>query len=101
MELQLKQMLMSAVEIRADLIERITNMDERFLQAMHQIAVAYDSRDIDPIIGYSVQGDPMYASVAKEEFKRRFEAVDEGEFITLEELKKESETWLKGTAATK
>lgn len=51
----------------------------------------------DPIIGYSQTGDPMYASTAREAYQKRYEAVEQGSFITLEDLKKESQTWLKGT----
>lgn len=51
----------------------------------------------DPIIGYDIEGNPIFASVAKREFKARLDAVDRGDYITLEDLKKESETWLKGT----
>jgi hypothetical protein len=42
----------------------------------------------------------MHASVARREFKARVEAADRGEYITLDELKKESEKWLKGKEGT-
>ena len=94
MELQLKRMLMSAVEIRADLIERITKMDERFLEAMHLMAVAYDSKSEDPIIGYDIDGKPKYASVMKAIYDEEVRAArEEGRFITVEKLEKEMETW--------
>jgi len=92
-------MLMSAVEIRTEidqLLNKIQSNNESFLKVVHSMLTTY-VQEQDPVIGYNAAGKPMYASVAKEEFKARHEAVDRGEFITLEELKKESETWLQKT----
>jgi orotate phosphoribosyltransferase-like protein len=89
----------NAAELRADLHRHIDRLDDKFISIVHAMVDAYlEQQEDDPIIGYSVDGIPMYASVAKREFKARLEAVDRGEFITLEELEKESETWLKGKA---
>jgi selenophosphate synthase len=101
MELQLKRMLMSTVDKRAALHHLIEGANEVFIEAAYLILTGQQAQSPDPIIGYSVEGKPMHASVAKQEYKRRVEAVDQGAFITLEELKKESKTWLQGTADTK
>ncbi len=94
MELTIKQKLMSTAEIRADLIKRIANLDERFLEAMHLMAVAYDSKSEDPIIGYDIDGKPKYASVMKAIYDEEVRAArEDGKFITIEELEKEMETW--------
>lgn len=86
---------MSTVEMRTEVHQMIDEIDSTLLEAIYAMLDAYQKRQEDPIIGYSVGGSPMYASVAKEEFKRRVEAVDDGAFITLEELKNEAQTWLK------
>ena len=93
---------MSTVEIRAEinsLLDKVQDQNESFLKVVHSMLSSY-IKDHDPVIGYSVSGEPMYASVAKEEFKARYDAIDQGDYITLEELKKESETWLQGTEPT-
>lgn len=87
----------NAAEMRSDLHRYVDQLDDKFVAIVHSMVGTYiEQQEDDPIIGYSVDGVPMYASVAKREFKARLDAVDRGEFITLEELKKESETWLKG-----
>ncbi len=92
---------MSTIEIRTEVHQMIDEVDETLLKAIHAMLGAYQ-RELseDPIIGYGPTGDPMYASTAREAYEKRYEAVEHGSFITLEDLKKESQTWLKGTQAT-
>ena len=48
----------------------------------------------DPIIGYDpVDGTPVRTSVAVKQFEKDLKAVDQGEYITIEDLEKESEEW--------
>ena len=88
-------------ELRADLHRYIEQLDDKFVAIVHSMFDTYiKQQEEDPIIGYSVEGVPMYASVAKREFKARMDAADRGEFITLEELIKESGTWLREAEST-
>ena len=88
----------NTAEMKADLHRYIDALDDKFIAIVHAMVDAYMAQqEEDPIIGYDIQGNPMFASVAKREFKARLEAIDRGEYLTLEELKKDSETWLKGT----
>lgn len=88
----------NAAEMKADLHRYIDMLDDKFVAIVYAMVGAYmEQQEDDPIIGYDIDGNPMFASVAKREFKARLNAVDRGEYITLEELEKESETWLKGT----
>jgi hypothetical protein len=92
---------MSTIEIRTEVHQMIDEVDETLLKAIHAMLGAYQKElSEDPIIGYSQTGKPMYASTAREAYQKRYEAVDQGSFITLEDLKKESQTWLKGNQAT-
>lgn len=76
---------MSAIEIRADLIQRIGKMDERFLKAVHLMVSSYQEED--PIVGYDIDGTPIYASVAKIQFAEDLSKQDE--FMSLEDFEKE------------
>ncbi len=88
----------NAAEMKADLHRYIDLLDDKFVAIVHAMMDTYiEQQSEDPIIGYDIDGNPMFASVAKREFKARLDAVDRGEYITLEELEKESETWLKST----
>lgn len=90
--------IMSIQQIRQEIDQYLDQVDESFLKVVHAMLTTYtNEQEEDPIIGYDVDGTPMYASQAKEEFQRRIEAVERGEYLTIEELRKESETWLKNT----
>jgi len=97
MELIIKQIFMSAVEIRADLIQRITNMDERFLKAMHLMAVAYDKKNEDPILGYETDGTAVTTSIFLEQAEVAIAEAKAGKGISVEELEKRTEEWLART----
>ena len=89
-----KQMLMSAIEIRAEIQSYLEQVkDESFLKVVHSMLGTYIKEQEDPIIGYDVDGVPLYASVAKKLFKEQLEGVERGEFVTIEDLEKEMETW--------
>ena len=90
-----KQMLMSAIEIRAEIQSYLEKVqDESFLKAVHSMLDTYLKEQEDPIIGYDVGGNPKRASVMKALYDEEVRAArEEGKFITLEELEKEMETW--------
>jgi len=89
-----KLMIMSMVEIRAEINNYLEKVqDERFLKVVYSMLDAYVREHEDPIIGYDVDGVPLYASVAKKLFKEQLEGVERGEYITIEDLEKEMETW--------
>ena len=86
---------MSNPNLRADIDRYLDQVkDEAFLKVVHAMLGAYVKEKIeDPIIGYDVDGKPLYASLAKEQFKKQLEGVKRGEYITIEDLEKDSETW--------
>lgn len=87
-------MLMNASEIKAEIDSYLEKVqDERFLRVVHSMLDAYVREHEDPVIGYDVDGVPLYASVAKKLFKEQLEGVERGEYITIEDLEKDMETW--------
>jgi hypothetical protein len=97
----IKLMLMSAVEIKAE-INRYLELveDERFLKVVHSMLDTYLKESIgedDPIIGYEVDGTPITASTFLKQAEESMAEVERGEYTTLEELEKESEEWLNRT----
>lgn len=90
------------------ILEKIEQLPEHvqdeitdFIEFLHQKYVTAEEEvlertpDGDVIIGYDIDGNPKLASVMKEKYRADLEAVKRGEYITLEELEKESEEWLK------
>lgn len=94
MTLQIESVLMSAIELRAEIIKHLERVqDERFLKVVHSMLNAYVQEHEDPIIGYDVDGVPLYASEAKKIFKEQLQGVERGEYITIEDLEKDMEQW--------
>ena len=100
MNVPIKLMLMSAVEIRAE-INRYLELveDERFLKVVHSMLDTYlkEEPEEDPIEGYDLHGNPMKASQLMDKYEAGLEAVKRGEYITAEELAEKSKEWLSGT----
>lgn len=88
-------MLMSAVEIRAEINSYLEKVqDESFLKVVHSMLDTYLKENEDPIIGYDIEGNPKRASVMRKVYEEEIRAArEEGAFITIEELEKEMESW--------
>ncbi len=80
---------MSTAQIKSDILRYIDQLDDSFLAAVHAILNAHINR-VDPIVGYDENGMAQRASEVKELFKAD---LAEGNYQTLEGLKKESEQW--------
>jgi hypothetical protein len=93
--MELKVMLMSTVEIRSEINLFLDQVDEGFLKVVHSMLNAYVREKVeDPIIGYDIEGNPKRASVMKKIYDAEVKAaIENDEFITLEDLEKEAETW--------
>lgn len=93
--------------INAAVLEKMEQLPEHvqdevadFIEFLHQkyvTEVAEDELERTPdgdfIIGYDIDGTPKLASVMKEEYARRLEAVKRGEYITIQQLREESKKW--------
>ena len=90
-----KQMFMSAAEIRAEINSYLEKVqDESFLKVVHSMLDTYLKENEDPIIGYDIEGNPKRASVMRKVYEEEIRAArEEGAFITIEELEKEMESW--------
>jgi len=98
MELQLKRMLMSTVEMRTEVHQMIDEVDNTLLEAIHAMLGTYKKRqEEDPIVGYEIDGTPVTLSTLEQQADEAIAQVERGEYITLKELKKESELWLTRT----
>jgi hypothetical protein len=85
MELQLKQLLMSTVEMRTEVTDWLEELDENFLAAVHAMVGTYVNKQKE---------DPKYASQMKAIYTEEIRAAKEdGQFMTIEELEIESESW--------
>ena len=84
---------MSTVDLRADLHQLIDQLDDRFLRAVHSMVSVYQESEEDPILSYDLDGTPRKASELTAILDAEVEAARKGDYITIEDFKKESATW--------
>jgi hypothetical protein len=94
--------IMSTTDMRSEVATWLNDLDDNFLAAVHAMVGTYVAKQNaeveavkdDPIIGYTVTGEPKYASKMKAIYDAEVRAAEEeGTFITLEELEIESAKW--------
>lgn len=84
---------MDSTQIRSEIHQIIDEIDESFLNVVHSMLDTYMQQKANPIIGYDAKGNAVYAEEMKEEYSNRIKRVKQGEFTTIEDLKKESAEW--------
>ena len=89
---------MNPTQIRSEVHQMIDRLDEHLLAAVHSMLATYEKKqEEDTIVGYDIKGAPLWASQLRAELLREIELVEQGNFMGIEELEKESEQWLKST----
>ena len=84
--------IMKTVEKRDYIHSHLHQIDENFINEVYQkIRVLIDKKD--PVIGYDASGKPIKKNQFVAEIKEAENQIEKGEYITIEELEKESETW--------
>lgn len=92
---ELKSSYMSATEMRSELHQLIDQIDERFLKAVYLTIRAYQEKD--PIVSYDIDGTPRTASELTAILDEEVEAARRGDFMTIEEFRKQSAQWGQST----
>ena len=88
---------MSVSEQRSRAPELLDQLNDEFFSAVYSMLETYVSQQQLNIVGYEIDGTPITAKMFLEQADEAMAAVDRGEYITLEELEKESEEWLERT----
>ena len=84
--------------MRHEVTTWLETLDEDFLSAVHAMVGTYVSkRKKSPVLGYEADGTAVTADEFLRQADEAMAAVDRGEYTTLEELDKESATWLERT----
>ena len=84
---------MGALDIRTEIHEMVNGLDDQFLKVVHSMLNTYVEQKKDSVMGYRSNGDSIIAKESVEVYNQRVEAIDSGEFTSLEDLKKASEKW--------
>ena len=85
---------MSTAEMKSEIHTLLEQVEDSYVEAIHTLLNNHVGKQDDPIISYDIDGNPQYASQMKEIFLEQLEEVKKGNFVTLDELKEESKTWL-------
>ncbi len=94
MNLTINLLLMSAIELREEINRYLDEVqDESFLKVVHSMLGTYIKEQEDPIIGWDIESNPLYASALKEEYAKRVEEMKQGNSTSIEALKKEASEW--------
>lgn len=83
---------MSTAEKRATLHQRIDELDEKFINAIYAMVETYVN-DENQIVAYEPDGKPITLNELKSRIKQSEEDYKTGNYITLEDLEKEMESW--------
>ncbi len=81
---------MGALELRESVLEYINTADERLLKVVKAVIESYQENEI---VAYTVDGIPLNRMAYKEELQKAKEEIKRGEYITQEDLEKESNNW--------
>jgi len=81
---------MSSIDMRTESRQMLERIDERFLAAVHALLETYDHLE-DPVVGYDLYGNPKTAEATLDDCEGRLERVKEGEYLTVEALKKKQD----------
>ena len=80
--------------MKSEIQTLIEQAEDSYVEVIHTLLDAHVGKRADPIISYDIDGNPQYASQMKEVFMEQLEEIKNGNFVTLDQLKEESKTWL-------
>jgi hypothetical protein len=81
---------MTAIALRKEVQQYISNADDRFLKMVYAMSKEYENT---LIAGYATQGKSITKNELIERVKAASKRVKNGDFIAHEELEKEVENW--------
>ena len=81
---------MGALELRNDLIQYIDKADVRLLKVVKAVMESYWEEEI---VAYTVGGKALNKESYQNELNEGIEEIKRGDFITQQDLEKESENW--------
>lgn len=81
---------MGALELKDSVLQSINTADELLLKVVKAVIESYQE---DEIVAYTVNGNPLTRNEYKIELTQAIEEINNGKFISQEDLEKESESW--------
>lgn len=88
--MSIKTIIMGALELRDSVLEYINTADERLLKVVKAVIESYQENDI---VAYAIDGTPLTRTTYKAELQEAIAEIKRGEYISQEDLEKESNNW--------
>lgn len=82
--------IMAALELRDTILEYINTADERLLKVVKAVIESYQEEEI---VAFSVDGEPVTKAMYKESLADAKLEIENGNYISQEDLEKEAENW--------
>ena len=83
---------MNTIQKRDYIHSHLHQVDENVVNDMFEKVYAIIENN-DPILGFETSGVPITKKVLQKRLKEAKDSIDSGNYITHEDLKKESENW--------
>lgn len=85
---------MTTIDMRSESHQILDQVDDRFLEVVHAMLQAYARQAVEPVVSYdAVSGTPRTASEFTALLDGEVASVRRGEYMTIEDFKKESAKW--------
>lgn len=85
---------MDKIDLRQKLLDNINTADERLLHIINAVFESYqESKTEEDIVAFTVGGEPLTSEQFIKKIKEADAAIDRGEYISHEDMKKEVLTW--------
>jgi hypothetical protein len=85
---------MDAIQLRTNLLQQIEQADEKLLRVISSVLEAVKVEYVvEEAIGYRA-GEEVTVATLKTSIAKAEDQIDQGEFLTADDLEKETEEWL-------
>lgn len=81
---------METIELRNTVIDYLNQADERLLRVVKALVESYNENDV---VAFSVEGKPLTRKQYRQELLDAELEIEKGNYISHEDLEKESESW--------
>jgi hypothetical protein len=88
----MKRMNMEIIEKRNFIQKHLHQASDKFISEIYRQMISTLKAE-EPIIGYDAKGTPIGKTQFIADLKEAEKQIERGDYITLDELEKESETW--------
>ena len=83
---------MQTIEIKKYIHKKVDKLDKPFLNVIYTMLQTY-TNETNKVIGYNVNGEVITKNELLREIKLSEKEIEDGKYISQEDLEKESEKW--------